>query len=74
MHNKKIRGFNLDSYIREELTAERRRKLMDIIEEDINAGGRYFGAKIGKEFSLNDWRNAVDQVEQFEGGVLLAIK
>lgn len=59
MHNKRIRGFNVISYIRDEMKDERRRDLMKIIEDDINSGGEYFGASIAKEFRLEDWNQAL---------------
>jgi hypothetical protein len=39
MHNKKIRGFNLDRYIRDDLKEDRLKFFIDIIREDINSGG-----------------------------------
>ena len=77
MHNKRIRGFNLTDYVRRELSEERRKQLIGIIEEDINAGGEFFGAKIAKEFRFaEDWGKALEQVEQLqdEGKVLLSMQ
>jgi NADPH:quinone reductase-like Zn-dependent oxidoreductase len=76
MHNKLIRGFNLEHYVREELTEERRKFFFKIIQEDINSGGEFFGNKnIAKEFKLSEWQNAFDQVEQLsqKGRILLDI-
>jgi len=75
MSNKRIRGFNLVYYLRDEVSEERRRQIYKIVEDDINAGGEYFGAKIAKEFKLEDYSQALDQVEQLqdEGKVLLSI-
>jgi hypothetical protein len=53
MHNKKIRGFDLESYVRDELDEEGRKHLFKIIQDDINSGGEYFGSEIGQEFKLD---------------------
>lgn len=76
MHNKRIRGFNLTDYVRCELSEERRKQLIGIIQEDISAGGKFFGAKVAKEFRFaEDWSKALDQVErlQNQGKVLLSM-
>jgi NADPH:quinone reductase-like Zn-dependent oxidoreductase len=76
MHNKLIRGFNLEHYFREELTEDRRKQFYQIIQEDINEGGEYFGNKnIAREFKLDEWKTAIDQVEQLQdkGRIVLDI-
>lgn len=76
MHNKRIRGFNLNDFIRYEMSEDRRKQLLGYILDDINSGGEYFGAKIAKEFKFEEWDKALDQVEklQDQGKVLLAIQ
>ena len=67
MHNKLIRGFNLDHYFREELTEERRKFFFKIIQDDINSGGEFFGNKnISGQYKLNEWQNALDEVEKLQ--------
>ena len=75
MHNKRLRGFNLQSYFRDELSADRRKQLFQIIQDDINAGGEYFGAAIAREFKFDEFNKALDTVEQVmdRGKVLLCI-
>lgn len=75
MHNKRIRGFNMPSYFRHELSEERRKQLFGIIQDDINEGGKYFGATIAKEFKFDEFNQALESVEQVmeKGKVLLCI-
>jgi hypothetical protein len=73
VHNKKIWGFNLESYLREELSDDRRREFMKCIQDDINSGGKLFGAKVAREMELQEWNKAIEQVDQVcqEGKILL---
>ena len=66
MHNKRVRGFNFEQHMGQ-LEAETRRELMRIVEEDINAGGEYFGIRDCKEYPVEDW----DQALKEKGRVLL---
>jgi NADPH:quinone reductase-like Zn-dependent oxidoreductase len=61
MHNKRLRGFNFERFLTEEVSEERRRELLKIIEDDINSGGEYFGLKEFKEFRLEDWNKALQE-------------
>lgn len=76
MHNKLIRGFNLEHYVREELTEERRKFFYKIIQDDINSGGEFFGVKkIAREFRLEDWQSALEQFDKLQekGRIVLDI-
>ena len=66
MHAKRIQGFNFERHIAS-MDKERRRELMRIVEEDINAGGEYFGIRGCKEFEFEEWDQAVKE----KGRVLL---
>ena len=76
MHNKRIRGFNLENYVAKELSDENRRHYFKIIQDDINSGGEIFGTTVAKEFRLDEWNKAIDSVEEcmHEGKVLLTIE
>jgi len=76
MHNKLIRGFNMEHYWREELAEDRRKHFYQIIQDDINSGGEFFGNKnIAREFKLEEWKTAIDQVKPLEvkGRIILNI-
>lgn len=54
MHNKRISGFCFERHMAA-LDSDRRRELMRIVEEDINADGEYFGIRDCKEFAFEQW-------------------
>ena len=66
MHGKKIRGFNLEYHLKMEVSKERRKQMMRIVEGDFNHGGKLFGNWRGgvpsefKEFKFEDWKEAVN--------------
>lgn len=68
MHNKKIRGFDFESYVMFEVDDERRKHLFEIIQDDINSGGEYFGSEIAQEFKLDEWQQALNSVENVQEG------
>ena len=60
LHNKKLRGFNLEEYMKEELSEMRRIEFFKILAEDFKSGGKYFGDNnIVKEFKLEQWQTAL---------------
>jgi hypothetical protein len=68
LHNKRIRGFNLHQYLTEEMDKERWQHLLQIIRDDINSGGEYFGSEIGQEFKLDQWQQALNSVDNLTEG------
>lgn len=74
MHSKKVIGFNLIKFLRDEIKEENRREFFKIIQDDINSGGKMFiGSSISQEMSLEDWAKAMEQVENqaISGAVIL---
>lgn len=68
IHNKRIRGFNLEDYLRDEVSDDNRifnftynrKRFFQIIQDDINSGGKIFGATIAKEMNLDQWNEALN--------------
>lgn len=81
MHNKLIRGFNLETYIRDEVSDDRRKEMFRIIQDDFNKNeGRIFAATIAQEFRMlggeAEWNKAIESVEKLQdkGKVLLSME
>lgn len=60
MHSKKISGFNLIKYMREDLSTDKKKQFFKFIQDDINSGGKMFSTMIAKEMKLEEWSKALD--------------
>ena len=60
LNNKRIIGFNILRYASEELSDDRRKEFFKWIQDDINSGGKIFGAKIAREMNLDEWNKAIE--------------
>jgi hypothetical protein len=72
--SKKIRGFFLERFLREELDEDTQHKFFHQIAEDLRSGGQIFGTKIAKEMRLEEWDQALKQIDDknLEGKIILS--
>jgi len=73
MDSKKICGFFLERYLKCELNEDTYHKFFHTIADDLKRGGELFGTKVGKEMKLEEWDQALNQIDSknFEGKIIL---
>ena len=71
--SKRIRGFFLERYLREELDEETQHKFFHRIAEDMKSGGNVFGTNVAKEMKLEEWDTALKQIDDknLQGKIIL---
>jgi hypothetical protein len=72
--SKRIRGFFLLRFLREELDDDTRHKFFHFIAEDLKNGGKIFGTKIAKEMRLEEWDQALKSIDDknLQGKIILS--
>ena len=65
----------MEDHLRDEISEERRHLLFKIVQDDFNHGGKIFKCDVAKQYRLEEFGKAIDEVEksQEEGKVLLEI-
>jgi len=61
--SKHIRGFFLERFIKEELNDQEYKNFCGIIADDLKNGGKIFGTKCAKEMKLEEWNQALNQID-----------
>ncbi len=64
MHNKRIRGFNLEDHLRDEISEERRHLFFKIVQDDFNHGGKIFNCDVAKQYRFEEYGKAIDEVDK----------
>lgn len=59
---KRIRGFFLERFVKDELDENTLHKFYKYIADDLKNGGNLFGTKVAKEMRLEEWDQAIDQI------------
>lgn len=72
--SKNIRGFFLERFMREELSQQEYKDFCRIIADDLKNGGKIFGTKVAKEMKLEEWNQALNQMDSVskEGKIILS--
>eukprot|EP00347_Sterkiella_histriomuscorum_P006880 403351084 len=73
LDSKKIRGFFLERYLKEDLDEDTQHKFFHCIADDLKKGGSLFGTQIAKEMKLNEWEQALSQLDDrsLQGKIIL---
>lgn len=71
--SKRVRGFFLERFLREELDEETQHKFFHCIAEDLKSGGKIFGTNVAKEMKLEEWDTALKQIDDknLQGKIIL---